>query len=358
SALAWWQIDPQRIVDTTLAILIAACPCALVLAAPAVLTAASGRLAVAGVWLIRSEALETLSQIDYVVFDKTGTLTSGHSYIEAVRLRSDVTADQALEYAAALEQHSRHPYAAAFIRSAKRKNLQATGVQLWEHRGISGEINGETYRIGTCDFVSCAKEVDADHVWLADSKGMIAVFSIGDPLRHDASALIEKLRQIGMEIEILSGDHASRVGDIADRLGIRRYHSQQSSADKLQRICQLQAAGKKVLMIGDGANDMPVLSAADVSIAVNGGSAMAQSSADLLLVGQSILPVLDAIVVARRARNIIRQNIAWSLLYNASFLPLAVLGMLQPWVAAIGMPASSLLVILNAMRISQRKQDK
>lgn len=122
----------------------------------------------------------------------------------------------------------------------------------------------------------------------------------------------------------------------------------------MQRVRQLQAAGKKVLMVGDGANDTPVLSAADVSVAINGGSAMAQSSADLLLTGHGISPVLDAIAVARSARTIIRQNIAWGLLYNASFLPLAVLGVLQPWVAAIGMPASSLLVILNALRISPR----
>jgi Cu2+-exporting ATPase len=362
SALTWWQIDPRRIVDITLAIWIAACPCALALAAPAVLAAASSRLAAAGVWLIRSEALEALAQVDYVVFDKTGTLTSGHSSIETVMLLRDVTADQALEYAAALEKHSKHPYAAAFIRSAKQGNLQAAGVRLWDHRGISGEISGETYRIGTYDFVACAEgaepcrpdaETNSDHIWLADSQGMIAGFRVGDPLRNDASVLVKKLRLLGMGIEILSGDHASRVRQIADRLGIEQYYSRQSSTDKIERVRQLQADGKKVLMVGDGANDTPVLSAADVSIAINGGSAMAQSSTDLLLTGQNLLPVLDAIDVARRARGIIRQNIAWAILYNVLSLPLAVTGMLQPWVAAIGMPASSLLVILNAMRITK-----
>jgi Cu2+-exporting ATPase len=143
-----------------------------------------------------------------------------------------------------------------------------------------------------------------------------------------------------------------------DRLGIERYHSLQSSADKMERVRRLQAAGRRVLMVGDGANDTPVLSAADVSVAINGGSALAQSSADLLLSGRSLLPLLDAIAVARKARRIIRQNIVWALLYNASFLPLAAAGMLQPWVAAIGMPASSLFVILNALRIKPQSTQR
>jgi Cu2+-exporting ATPase len=362
SALVWWQIDPQRIIDITLAIWIAACPCALALAAPAALSAASSRLAAAGVWLIRSEALETLAQIDYVVFDKTGTLTSGCSSIEKIRMYRDMAAGQALEYAAALEKHSNHPYAAAFIyvagHAAGKEIPRATEVQVWEHRGLSGFINGENYRIGVHSFVCSGEKLehmDTGDIWLADSKGIIASFSVGDPLRHDALELTRNLRELGLQMEILSGDHESRVQEVAYRLGIEHYYSRQSSTDKMERIRQLQAAGKKVLMLGDGANDTPVLSAADVSAAINGGSAMAQSSADLLLTGQGLLPVLNAIAVAHRARNIIRQNIAWALFYNALSLPLAVTGMLQPWVAAIGMPASSLLVILNALRISKGK---
>ncbi len=363
-ALVWWQIDPRRIVDITLAIWIAACPCALALAAPAVLAAAGTRLAAAGVWLIHSEALETLARIDYVVFDKTGTLTSGQSSIEEIRMYRDMTSAQALEYAAALEKHSNHPYAAAFIRAAGGSIPGATEVQAWEHRGVSGFINGENYRIGTYEFICCGErrgdsvnhpQTEAGYIWLADSQGVIASFSVGDPLRHDALDLTRSLRELGLQMEILSGDHDSKVREVAQRLGIERYHSRQSSADKVDRIRRLQAAGRKVLMLGDGVNDTPVLAAADVSVAINGASAMAQAAADLWLTGQRILPLLDALDTAYRARGIIRQNIVWALFYNALFLPLAVTGLLQPWVAAIGMPASSLLVILNALRISKRK---
>jgi Cu2+-exporting ATPase len=156
-------------------------------------------------------------------------------------------------------------------------------------------------------------------------------------------------------MEILSGDHDSRVREVAQRLGIERYYARQSSADKMERIRQLQAAGRKVLMLGDGANDTPVLAAADVSVVISGASAMAQAAADLWLTGRRISPLLDVLNTAHRARGIIRQNIAWALLYNALFLPLAMAGMLQPWVAAIGMPASSLLVILNALRVAKSK---
>lgn len=359
SGLVWWRLDPQRMVDITLAIMIAACPCALALAVPAVLTAASGRLAAAGIWLVRSEALETLARVDYVVFDKTGTLSSGQTSIEAVRLRrSGISQEQALEYAAALEKHSRHPYAAAFLRAA-RGNVEATGVRQWAHRGLSGEIGGTSYRIGTREFVAgdCIPYLNepaegCGEVWLGDDRGCIACFRIGDPLREDALEVTHRLRGLGLRLEILSGDHPSRVRQVAERLGIERHFSRQSSADKMERIRRLQAAGRKVLMVGDGANDTPVLAAADVSIAINGGSAVAQSTADLLLTGRRLAPLLDALTVARRARGIIRQNIVWSLLYNAAVLPLAVSGMLLPWAAAIGMPASSLLVILNALRVA------
>lgn len=360
SGLVWWRLDPQRVVDITLAIMIAACPCALALAVPAVLTAASGRLAAAGIWLVRSEALETLARVDCVVFDKTGTLTSGQTSIEGFMLRrSGISREQVLEYAAALEKHSRHPYAAAFLRAA-RGNVEATGVRQYAHRGLSGEIGGTSYRIGTREFVTGNGASDFDEpaqsageVWLGDEQGLLASFRIGDPLREDALAVVDRLRGLGLRLEILSGDHPSRVRQIAERLGIKRYFSRQSSADKMERIRRLQAEGRKVLMIGDGANDTPVLAAADVSIAINGGSAVAQSTADLLLTGRKLAPLLDALAVARRARGIIRQNIVWSLLYNTCVLPLAVSGMLLPWAAAIGMPASSLLVILNALRIAE-----
>lgn len=360
SGLVWWRLDPQRVVDITLAIMIAACPCALALAVPAVLTAASSRLAAAGIWLVRSEALETLARIDCVVFDKTGTLTAGHSAIEEIRLRrKDISQEQVLDYAAALEKHSRHPYAAAFIRAA-RGNLQATEVLHCEHRGLSGNIAGATYRIGSRDFVAAGgkeyfderPDAGAGDVWLGDDRGMIASFSIGDSLRQDAHEVADRLQALGLQLEILSGDHVSRVRRIAQKIGIERYLPEQSSADKMQRIRRLQAEGRKILMVGDGANDTPVLAAADVSVAINGGSAVAQAAADLLLTGQKLAPLLDALAVARRAHGIIRQNIAWSLLYNAAVLPLAVLGLLQPWAAAIGMPASSLLVILNALRVA------
>lgn len=364
SGLVWWRLDPERLVDITLAILIAACPCALALAVPAVLTAASGRLAAAGIWLVRSEALETLARIDCVVFDKTGTLTSGHTSIEAVRLRrSGISREQALECAAALEKHSRHPYAAAFLRAA-RGNIEAAEVRQWAHQGVSGKIGGTGYRIGTRAFVAGSRATGFDEsaeaagdVWLGDDQGCIASFRIGDSLREDALEVADRLRDLGLQLEILSGDHTSRVRPIAERLRIPRYFSGQSSADKMERIRRLQAEGRKVLMVGDGANDTPVLAAADVSIAINGGSAIAQSTADLLLTGSRLLPVLETLQVARRARGIIRQNIVWSLLYNMAVLPLAVFGLLLPWAAAIGMPASSLLVILNALRIAKSNSE-
>ncbi|MCL6618380.1 MAG: cadmium-translocating P-type ATPase [Thermomonas hydrothermalis] len=346
----WWrQHDPSRAFEVTLAVLVISCPCALSLAVPAALAAAHGALARIGVLPVRPEALERLAGITDLVFDKTGTLSDGRPHLAGIDACHGIDPDAALRIAAALERDSRHPLAAAFA--------QVTDAPAVEHlrvvpgQGVEGDIAGHRWRIGTAPF-AIGREDDGA-IWLGDDHGARARFQFAEQPRPDAAAAVARLHAQGVQLHLASGDAAAPVARFASAVGLRNAHARQSPEDKLARVRALQAEGRVVAMVGDGLNDAPVLAGADVSVAIGDGAALAQRSADLVLSGASLLALPQALTLARRTRRIIRQNLAWALAYNLLALPLAASGQVTPWMAALGMALSSLLVTLNALRLTR-----
>jgi len=363
--IGWQYVDPDRAFSAMLSVLVASCPCALSLALPVVYAAASHRLLDDGILLTRGEALEALTRIDTVVFDKTGTLTRGRPEITAVNLnaeREPLDASQALRIAGALESSSAHPLARAFHDAADTASddmpIRLQSVEVYPGSGLEGLVNGERWKIGKSEFVLGDGTANGDNsIWLADEHSWVAHFQLRDSLRQDAQDTLGALREQQLEIVMLSGDSRDAVDQVASRLQIKERHARQSPEMKLERLESMRGAGRCVLMVGDGVNDAPVLAAADVSMTVKGGAELANSAADLILTSDSLGLVNRAIKTAYRTRQLVRQNLAWAICYNASVMPLAVSGMLKPWMAALGMSLSSLLVVANASRLVKRKTE-
>lgn len=361
----WSQHAPQDAFWITLAVLVVTCPCALSLATPTALTAATGALTRLGLLVTRGHAVETLARVDHVVFDKTGTLTLGKLHLSGVRVLRDASSARCLSLAAALESRSEHPIAKALIAASSEPTQPITDVSALPGSGVEGVVEGVRYRIGSPRYV-CAlsgsalpadnEPAGASTVALGDERGLLALFTLGDELRPRVATVIAGLQALDIRVEILSGDSPAAVARVADQLGITRYRGGLSPAEKLERMSELQQQGRVVAMIGDGVNDSPVLARAQVSIAMGDGTDIARSSADMVLMSGVLQRVLDGVHTARRTMRIIRQNIVCSLSYNASVVPLAVMGYLTPWMAAIGMSLSSLVVVLNALRLSRRNE--
>ena len=384
AAIAWWiwqLIDPGRAAWVAAAVLVVACPCALSLATPAALLAASGRLARHGLLARSPQALEALAQADTFVFDKTGTLTLDRIDVVAVQINHGGPLTDALRaraVAAALEAGSIHPVAAAIIRHSP------AGVALPEVRsvreqagaGIEGEVllEGQWHpaRLGSPRFAAQqavrqgmhqgrVSADDASAMQAANDTGDVclsvdgraaASFTLSEALRPEALTAIRRLREAGMQLEILSGDAPARVARVAAALGIETWQAQASPEDKLARIESLGREGRHVAMVGDGINDAPVLARADVSIAFASGAPLAQHRADLLLLGQRLDRLALARDHARQAMRVVRQNLIFATAYNAVGIPLALAGWLPPWLAGLGMAGSSLVVVLNALRLA------
>jgi len=355
--LVWWYIDPQRAFWIVLALLVATCPCALSLATPTALTTATGTLHKLGLLLTRGHVLEGLNHIDTVVFDKTGTLTEGRLTLTAVHPLGSEDADRCLALAAALENRSEHPIARAFGRAPQ----PADSVDSVPGLGLEGRVGGRQLRIGQASFVAALYAGEAPPIpgdqgqWLllADTTGPLAWFVLDDRLRDDALALLSACRKRGWKTLLLSGDSSPMVGRIAEELGIDEARGGLTPADKLVRLQAMQAAGARVLMLGDGVNDVPVLAAADISIAMGSATDLAKTSADAVLLSNRLQSLVSAFQVARRSRRIIIENLAWASLYNGLILPFAAVGWVTPLWAALGMSASSLLVVLNALRLTR-----
>jgi len=361
--LGWQFVDPGRAFSAMLSVLVASCPCALSLALPVVYAAASHRLLDEGILLTRGEALQALTRIDSVVFDKTGTLTRGVPEITRVEInpeRSSFSTDQAIGVAAAIEASSAHPIARAFRQAADEAvseiPIKAENVTVHPAQGLEGLVEDIQWKIGKAEFAAPAGTASGDDsIWLADSEGWVARFELQDSLREDAQSTVVNLSQAGLPITMLSGDSREAVDRIADRLEITDRHARQSPEMKLEKLEAMREGGQHVLMIGDGVNDAPVLAAADVSMTVKGGAELANSAADMILTSDSLGLVSKAIETARRTRQLVHQNLTWAVIYNASVMPLAISGMLKPWMAALGMSLSSLLVVANASRLVRRK---
>ncbi|MCC5883740.1 MAG: cadmium-translocating P-type ATPase [Halomonas sp.] len=353
---AWWFIDPSRMLWVMLSVLVVTCPCALALATPTALTAGHGQLRRRGILITRADAIESLSQVDRVIFDKTGTLTCGEMQLVDTRPLGDLEPERAKVIAAALEAHSEHPIARAF--SPWRLATVDAGDRVSRTgQGVEGVIDGKRWRLGRPDFAAPEQALEApgDGQWLllGEEGQPRAWFGLRDRMRDDAHETVTELKARGIQVELLSGDTVSAVRGMAEQLGIDTWQAGASPEDKLARIRERQATGEKVAMIGDGINDVPVLAGADVSVAMNGATDLARTSADAVLMSPRLMRIVEAIEIARGTRRIMRQNMIWSVCYNFSALPLAAIGIVPPWVAALGMSGSSLVVVGNALRLNR-----
>lgn len=358
----WTQTEPDRALAITLSVLVATCPCALSLATPVSLAAATSALARAGVLLTDTRVLETLPKVDTVIFDKTGTLTEGQLELVETISHGTTTAERCREIAACMEADSNHPVAQAFREIPCKINDLEVNTQTG--RGIEAIIGGQKYRLGSRRFISewfdnipalPATQQSKMAVCLAREDQYLAWFVFEDPLREDAAKLVEHFSKTGLDCVLASGDQAESVQNVATQLALPISHSGLLPGDKLQLLDQYHAKGKTVMMLGDGVNDAPVLAASDVSVAMGRGAALAQSTADILLLDNKLASLSWARQKAMATRKIIRQNLAWALLYNVAILPMAFTGHLEPWMAALGMSLSSLVVVLNALRLSKER---
>lgn len=389
----WMMVDSSRAATTAIAVLVVSCPCALSMATPSALAAATGELLKSRLLITRGHALETLSRVTDVVFDKTGTLTTGTPSVLSMTSADGHDSDQALTLAVALEAGSTHPYACAL--REKRRTLtpdaeeietdihaalgsldyHATEVSHEAGHGIGAKLSdGSSLLLGKAAWcLVSSRELDewrnddddraraASEVFLAhkDTSGrctVLARFLIEDTLRADTHALVKHLQDSGKRVHLLSGDRLQAVQSVANELRLSAYRASATPAEKQAYVTELQSAGKIVLMVGDGINDAPVLASADVSMAAGDATVLARTAADVI----SLLPGLEGLPLllkkSRQTMRIVRQNLAWAGSYNLLAIPLAALGFVPPWAAAIGMAMSSLLVAFNAQRLWSRER--
>jgi len=362
SGLFWWWQEADRAIAIMIAVLVVSCPCALSLATPAALAFCYQSLRKKGLWVISGQLLERMKKIDTVVFDKTGTLTRGEFRLQAMRLSPEAIAlrlseKYLMEVAATLESVSRHPMASAFRSIAT--DIAVSDVVIKTGAGVEGLVDGCRYRIGSESYASefagqsATFTIDrsSQRIYLASQQAILACFWVQDALRDDAVATVQQLQDKGLQLMIFSGDSSGAVEKLAQQLGITECRSHMSPEQKLADITALQEQGHGVMMVGDGINDIPVLAKADVSIAMNQASDLAKIRTDGILLQDHLGSLLSLVSHCEKTRRVISQNLFWALLYNAVSLPAAALGFVPPWVAAVGMSASSLLVTFNSLRL-------
>lgn len=375
--VAWQWIDPSRAVWVAVSVLVVTCPCALSLAAPSALLSAAGAMAKRGVLVRRLDALEALATVRQVYFDKTGTLTEGELSVVAlvaggVLHRLQETLPEAVaapwQQAVSLASHSQHPLSRSVVQAARDAGQAVSPGHWLDVKELAGkgveaqDAEGLTWRLGRSDWVLGPGEggqdaADAPRVWLAawrDGHCLPATalgLRMDEVFRAEAMPAVQQLRELGCTASLLSGDHADRVHEAARHLGTDVAGAQSSPEDKLAVIAAAQQQGARVAVVGDGINDAPVLAQADVSVALDQGAALAQSQADLIVLNGRLTGLPEAVLQSRRAMRIVRQNLAWAAVYNFSCIPLALMGLLPPWAAGLGMAASSLLVVLNSLRL-------
>ena len=366
TAIGWYVMDADRALWVFVSVLVVSCPCALSLATPAALTVATGALASRGLLVARGHAIETLARTDLWVFDKTGTLTCGRPQVMEVVVAEGCERAWALRLASAMEQGSEHPLALA---------LRDAGGEGGQHKiddlcavtgsGVEATVDGKRLRIGHPRFAApemggklpaimeqwqaCGDTV----LVLADTSRWLALFRIRDDARASARDAVTDLHACGLETAVLSGDSPSAALKMAENLGIGRAWGGMSPEEKHRRLCELQSEGHVVAMIGDGVNDAPVLAQAQVSIAMGGGTELARTQSDIVLLGENLRQLAVGVAIARKTMRVIRQNLGWAFAYNLLAIPAAMAGWVTPWMAGVGMSVSSLLVVLNALRLAR-----
>ena len=369
-----WNIDHGRALMTAAAVLIVTCPCALSLATPAAMLSSASAFVKRGILIRHLQAIENIANIDTVIFDKTGTLTDNHIAVKSILVKKGLSESDVLGLAAMIAQHSMHPVSRALV-SAYSENvsqnnlLQSTVIALddiQEHigAGISATLKSSTIysgqlKLGSAKFceatnlVSATIDKLAQQVYLADDNGWLATFSLQEAIKANAMLTIQQLNHAKLAVELLSGDQLHTVENTAHEIGITQFQANCSPSDKLLRLQTLKQQGKKILMVGDGLNDGPILASAHVSIAMGKGVPLTLAQADYVLLNGDINQIPQLIHHAKKTMQVIKQNIGWAIVYNAVCVPLAFFGVLSAWLAGLGMAVSSLIVVANALRLTK-----
>jgi Cu2+-exporting ATPase len=356
STLVGWLVVGATWHDATvtaIAVLIITCPCALGLAIPAVQIVASAELFRAGVLLNAGDAVERLADIDTVLFDKTGTLTLPESEV----INAADVPGYVINVAGRLALASSHPLAAAVARAANAQSPLAGAVEE-PGRGVRGVNDGVEVILGRPSF--CGAEREAEALAASDPEASAIafvrgrerhIFAVRQRLRRDAVAVVNRSQKLGLAVEILSGDRVAAVEHVARTLNLKHWHAAMTPANKIAYIAELRAEGRKVLMVGDGLNDAPSLAAADASMSPVTAAHVTQTAADAVFLGDRLSPVTEAVAIARKAKRVMRENLCLAVVYNIIAVPIAILGLATPLIAAVAMSGSSILVTLNALRV-------
>ena len=373
AAAFWWNTDPAKALMAAVAVLVVTCPCALSLATPSAMLTSAGLLARQGVLVRRLQAFESLANVDTVIFDKTGTLTETRMGLKEIQTRTGLSAAQALQLACALAQHSLHPVSRALLAAGSAKATVTDALDKYgvadvrevAGKGLEGKLAGvkgprshdRWVRLGSADFCGIDSSMrEGMQVCLADEEGWLARFDFEEIIRPDAKVALKLLQDAGIEVQMLSGDRTLAAQRVASQLGIAGAKGDCTPQSKLEHLQALQREGRRVLMVGDGMNDGPVLASAHVSVAVGKAVPLAHAQCDFLLPGAQLLTLPKMLFQARRTMHIVRQNMVWAATYNAVCVPWALTGWLPAWLAGLGMALSSLLVIANAARLSHMKE--
>ncbi len=362
--LTWWLIvgNLGTAVLSGLAVLLVACPCAMGLAAPVAMMVGCGRAAALGIFIRNGDVLERLAKVDGVVFDKTGTLTERYAVVTLVAAVPRCSPDQVLALAASVEADSDHPIALA-IMGATGAQDRATDVRSLPGVGVTGTLDGHRIEVARLDpsrlptaierSVAERYERGETVVVVTRDDEVVGAVAVTTPLRPEAVPAVAHLRSMGLSSAILSGDSEPAVRTVASELGISSAQSGLSPAGKVEALTSMREGSRQVVMVGDGVNDAPALAAADVGCAIGSGSEAALANSDIALLGNDLQGVPAAIGVAGSTYSVILQNFGWAMGYNVSALPLAAFGLLDPLVAAVAMGLSSVLVVLNSLRLTR-----
>jgi Cu2+-exporting ATPase len=327
------------------------------------MAAAQGAITELGLLIVRGHVMETLAKATDLVIDKTGTLTTGHPELKAVlSLRSGYTEQQVLAIAAAMEAGQKHPLALAILEAAQKQDIQPIILNEPPVSELGKGLRSGIYQLGArqwlnLDAISVDEENEqASLVYLKDDQGLLAVFALLDTPRPGAMEFIKHVQARGIQIYLLSGDDQQTVAWWARYFGIEHHQGGALPEDKFSFSEALQKEGKVVWAVGDCVNDAPFLAKANVSIAVGSGAPLAQAGADAVLTTESLKPLSQALVLADKTKIIMRQNLVWAFVYNVIAIPVAMMGLVNPWIAGIGMSLSSLAVTLNAWRLRKTNE--